>query len=255
MGVRVVGHRGAAAHAPENTIASLARGQNDGADEVEFDVQRTADGVPVLLHDDTLDRTTSGSGPLRGRTWRELGALDAGSWFAPRFAGERIPSLVEVCAWAKTARVDLSVELKQPAPAEGVPLDPRLAASVVECLRASGLLSRAVLHSFDHPTVAQVRQLAPEVRTALLYGGPNLVEPLAIARTVPGITALHIRWHWVSRELCRAARSASLSVHAYGLAEPLDRQTVLRLVEFGVDSLSADAPDALVRLLSEEGLR
>jgi len=255
MGVRVVGHRGAAAHAPENTIASLARGQNDGADEVEFDVQRTADGVPVLLHDDTLDRTTSGSGPLRARTWRELGALDAGSWFAPRFAGERIPSLADVCAWAKTARVDLSVELKQPAPAEGLPLDDGLAASAVECLRASGVLSRAVLHSFDHPTIAQVRRLAPEARTALLYGGPNLVEPLAIARTVPGITALHIRWHWVSRELCRAAHAASLSVHAYGLAEPLERETVLRLVEFGVDSLSADAPDVLVRLLSEEGLR
>ena len=151
MGVRVVGHRGAAAHAPENTIASLARGQNDGADEVEFDVQRTADGVPVLLHDDTLDRTTSGSGPLRARTWRELGALDAGSWFAPRFAGERIPSLADVCAWAKTARVDLSVELKQPAPAEGLPLDDGLAASAVECLRASGVLSRAVLTSVCAP--------------------------------------------------------------------------------------------------------
>jgi len=255
MGVRVVGHRGAAAHAPENTIASLARGEEEGADAVEFDVQRTADGVPVLLHDDTLDRTTSGSGPLRERSWRELGALDAGSWFAPRFSGERIPSLAQVCAWAKTARVDLSVELKQPAPAAGAPPDARLAESVVECLRASGLLSRAVLHSFDHPTIARVRQLAPEARAALLYAGPNLVDPLAIARTVPGIAGLHVRWPWVSPELCSAAHRANLSVHAYGLPEPPERGTVLRLVEFGVDSLSADAPDALVRLLSEVGLR
>ncbi|TMC79062.1 MAG: hypothetical protein E6J09_02970 [Chloroflexi bacterium] len=89
--IRVVGHRGATARAPENTIASLSRGVLDGADEVEFDVQRTKDGVAVLMHDDTLDRTTSGRGPLRERTLSEVRDLDAGSHFAPEFSGERVP--------------------------------------------------------------------------------------------------------------------------------------------------------------------
>jgi glycerophosphoryl diester phosphodiesterase len=253
--IRVVGHRGATAHAPENTIASLARGLRDGADEVEFDVQRTKDGAAVLMHDDTLDRTTSGRGPVRDRTLSELRILDAGSWFAPEFSGERVPSLAEVCAWASEAGGDLSVELKQPAPAEGLPMDDGLAESAVADLRASGLLQRAVIHSFDHPTIARVRQVAPEARAALLYTGPNLVDPLAIARTVPGIFAIHLRWYWVSRRLCAAAHAEGLRVHAYGIPEPLERDVVLRLAEFGVDSLSADDPGELVKLLAAEGLR
>ena len=252
--IRVVGHRGATARAPENTIASLSRGVLDGADEVEFDVQRTKDGVAVLMHDDTLDRTTSGRGPLRERTLSEVRDLDAGSHFAPEFSGERVPSLAEVCAWAKEARTDLSVELKQPAPAEGLPMDAGLAESAVAEVRASRLLERAVLHSFDHPTIARVRSIAPDARAALLYTGPNLVDPLAIARTVPGIIAVHLRWHWVSRELCGAAHAEGLRVHAYGIPEPLERKVVLRLADFGVDSLSADDPGALVKLLAAEGL-
>ena len=253
--IRVVGHRGAAARAPENTIASLARGMRDGADEVEFDVQRTRDGAAVLLHDETLDRTTSGRGPLRERTLSELRPLDAGSWFGPEFSGERIPSLAEVCAWATGTGADLSVELKQPAPAEGLPMDDGLAETVVEQLQAAKMLARAVIHSFDHPTVARVREIAPEARAALLYTGPNLVDPLAIARTVPGIVAIHLRWYWVSRELCAAAHAEGLRVHAYGIPEPLERETVLRIVDFGVDSLSADDPGKLVKLLAGEGLR
>jgi glycerophosphoryl diester phosphodiesterase len=253
--IRVVGHRGAAALAPENTIASLARGARDGADEVEFDVQRTADGVAVLMHDDTLDRTTSGRGRLRERTWADLGTLDAGAHFAPEFAGERVPSLVDVCAWARSSPVGLSVELKQPAPAEAPPMDEGLGPRVIEDLRATGMLTRAVIHSFDHPTLARVRALAPEARVAALYSGPNLVDPLAIAHTLPGIVAVHLRWHWTSRELCTAAHGEGLFVHAYGIPEPLERDVVMRLVDIGVDSLSANDPGALVKLLAIEGLR
>jgi len=253
--VRVVGHRGAAAHAPENTIASLELGVREGADDVEFDVQRTADGVPVLLHDETCDRTTDGSGPLRERTSAAVSALDAGSWFGPSFAGERVPTLAAVCEWAGRNAAGLSVELKQPAPGEGLPVDDGLAAAVIGLLRERGLLDRAVIHSFDHPTIARVLALAPEATAALLYSGPNLADPLAIAHSVSGISGLHVRWYWISRELCAAAHDEGLHVHAYGLPEPLERDAVLRMVELGVDSLSADAPDALVALLVGEGLR
>src|SRR5207245_2747006 len=144
---RVVGHRGAAARAPENTLASLERGTRDGADEVELDVQRTGDGVPVLMHDGTLDRTTSGSGVLRERTWAEVRSLDAGTYFAPEFSGARIPSLAEVCSWAKGASAGLSIELKQPWPGEGEPMDAGLAGAVLEELERFGLVGRAILHS------------------------------------------------------------------------------------------------------------
>jgi glycerophosphoryl diester phosphodiesterase len=92
---RWIGHRGAAAHAPENTLASLRRAAADGARWVEFDLRLTADEVPVLLHDATLERTTDGSGPVASRRWDELRRLDAGGRRAPEFRGEPLPSLAQ----------------------------------------------------------------------------------------------------------------------------------------------------------------
>ena len=90
---RVVGHRGAAGHAPENTLAGLRKAVELGATWVEFDVVLTGDGVPVLLHDDTLERTTNGRGSIAETALADVRSLDAGSWFSERFAGERVPTL------------------------------------------------------------------------------------------------------------------------------------------------------------------
>src|SRR2546428_12095181 len=159
--IRVVGHRGAGARAPETTIASLARGMRDGADEVEFDVQRTKDGVAVLLHDETLDRTTSGRGPLRDRTLSEIRVLDAGSWFAPEFSGERLPSLADVCAWATAAGAGLSGEVKQPPPGEGRAMGDGPAGGAVAALRASGPLEAPGGHPVHPPAIPPGRPVAP----------------------------------------------------------------------------------------------
>ncbi len=253
--MRVVGHRGALALAPENTITSFARAEACGVDEVEFDVQRTADGVPVLLHDETLDRTTSGTGALHARTWDEVRRLDAGAKFAAEYAGERLPSLGDLCAWIAPRRLGLSCELKQPWPASGLPADEGLAEAALAVLREHALLTRTVIHSFDHPTIARVLTLEPSAVTALLSYGPTLVDPLALVRAIPGVAGLHVRWSFVSRDLVSAAHAEGMHVHGWGLPEPLDRNLVLRLVEFGVDSLSANAPDGLVALLAREGLR
>ena len=94
----VIGHRGAAARAPENTLAGLRRARELGAAWVEFDVMLTADRVPVLIHDETLERTTTGRGEVARHTAAEIRALDAGGWFAPEFAGERVPTLAEAVA-------------------------------------------------------------------------------------------------------------------------------------------------------------
>src|SRR5438128_1848147 len=172
--VRVVGHRGAAAHAPENTIASLELGVREGADDVEFDVQRTADGVPVLLHDETCDRTTDGSGPLRERTSAAVSALDAGSWFGPSFAGERVPTLAAVCEWAGRNAAGLSVELKQPAPGEGLPVDDGLAAAVIGLRREprEGWLERdgTRLHYLEWLVEGPPPPRTPEAPLFLLHG-------------------------------------------------------------------------------------
>ena len=251
----VVGHRGALALAPENTIAAFESGLRVGVDAVEFDVQRTADGVPIVIHDDTLDRTTNGTGRVRDQTVAAIRPLDAGSHFAPRFAGERVPSLGDLLEWARPRSVGLVLELKQPAPASAVHRDDGLVSSVLELVRSNNLLDRTLTISFDHPSIAQLLVQEPAARTALLTDGPALVDPLAPVRAVPGTLGLHVRWPWVSVALSAGAHAAGMHVHAWGLGRPISVDAVRRLVAFGVDSLSADAPDELIALLRMEGLR
>ena len=251
--VRVVGHRGALALAPENTIAALEAGVRCGVDLVEFDVQRTADGVPVVIHDETLERTTSGAGRVRERTLAQIQALDAGRWFGQGFAGERVPSLDELLDWAASRTVGLMLELKQPVPGSGEPRDDELVPAVLETVRSHRLLERTLFISFDHPSIAWLLALEPSARSALLSDGPALVDPLAPARAVSGTLGLHVRWRWVSKELCDTAHAAGLHVHAWGLGRPISDEVVRRLIAFGVDSLSADAPDELIALLAARG--
>lgn len=108
----VVAHRGDALRAPENTFPAFDRALTVGADVIELDVQLCSDGTPVVIHDDRVDRTTSGGGRVRSHSRAELTKLDAGSWFDPSFADATIPTLEEVLAWAAARSVRLLVELK-----------------------------------------------------------------------------------------------------------------------------------------------
>lgn len=245
----VVGHRGALALAPENTLSSFRLAVELGVDAIEFDVQRTADGVPIVIHDETLDRTTSGHGLVREARWDDVRLLDAGSWRSPEHAGERVPSLDELLHEARSWPVHLALELKQPAPASGRPRDDGLVRAVLRAVREEDLLERTLIISFDHPSIAAAIAAEPRARTALLTEGPALVDPLAPARAVPGVLGLLVRWRWISPLLCQAAHEAGLHVHAWGLGHPIDGAAVHRLIAAGVDSLSADAPDELIAML------
>src|SRR5712692_8314684 len=122
--VSVVAHRGLSAEAPENTMAAFRRALEAGCDQIEFDCHVTADGVVAVIHDDTLDRTTSGTGRVAERTWAEIRALDAGAKFRAEFVGERVPSLDALVGWAVGTPLMLSLEIKQPSPASGRPRHP-----------------------------------------------------------------------------------------------------------------------------------
>ena len=108
----VIAHRGASACAPENTLAAFTQAKADGARWVETDVKLSRDGVPILLHDDTLDRTTNGAGPAAAQDWDALAKLDAGSWYAAEYKDTRIPQLTELLDFLKVADMRLNLELK-----------------------------------------------------------------------------------------------------------------------------------------------
>lgn len=239
----VVAHRGVSAEEPENTMRSFRLAAEVRCDLIEFDVHLSRDGVPVVIHDDTLERTTDGRGRVADRTWAELRALDAGR-------GERIPSLEDVLAWAVRDRVGLSVEIKQPTPALGLPPYDGIAERVVALVRAAGL-GLGIVHSFDHPTVLLVRELWPEATTGVSYGGGRLADPLALGRSARA-SGLHPWWAWVSPEVTSAAHAAGMHVHAWGAAWPPRREEIAALVAAGVDSLDANDPRALREIL--EGL-
>ena len=108
---RVIGHRGSMAKAPENTLDSFRRAALDGALWIELDVHLTSDGVPIVFHDNTLERTSDGSGPLSEITLSDLKRLDAGSWFNPSFAGTRIPTLAEAVTLSDELGLSMNVEM------------------------------------------------------------------------------------------------------------------------------------------------
>jgi glycerophosphoryl diester phosphodiesterase len=153
-----VAHRGYCAVAPENTMPALTAAVLGGATYLEFDVRTTADGVPVVIHDRTVDRTTDGSGHVWDLTVDEIRALDAGSWFAPAYAGARVPLLAEVLDLPSPA---LLLEIKPPASLEEVK-------RVVGMVAERGLDRKTIVQSFDPEVVRMVRDAAPHLRRGLL---------------------------------------------------------------------------------------
>jgi glycerophosphoryl diester phosphodiesterase len=142
--VHVCGHRGYSLHYPENTVPAFQAAKAAGATSVEIDVVLTADGVPVILHDQTVDRTTDGYGFAADLTFEKIRSLDAGSGFDDRFAGTRIPSLEEALEWAKRQEMGIVLEIKE---AER----PELCADLVaDLLNTTGTSDRVIVISFDH---------------------------------------------------------------------------------------------------------
>jgi glycerophosphoryl diester phosphodiesterase len=156
----LVGHRGACAVAPENTLCSFAQAWADGADMVEMDLRLSADEHVVVFHDERVDRTTDGTGEVGALTLAELRRLDAGAWFDARFAGERIPTLAEVFDWAR-GKIALLLELKYP----HYTFEPRLAQRVADLVSQHRMEEQIAFISYNVRGLQQIAALLPHVRT------------------------------------------------------------------------------------------
>jgi len=228
----IVGHRGAMGYAPENTFASYERALALGADAIECDVHLSADGVPIVIHDHTLDRTTDGRGPVRDRTVAELKRLDAGAWRGPEFAGQRLPTLDELLAWC-APRIPLSIELKN-----GPLFYDGLADQIVELVRKHGMVERANVISFDHQAIRRVKQLEPHLPAGILFAA-RLVDAPAAARAA-GAEAIMPAYYFATADVVAQAHEAGLSVSVWTVDEPA---TAARLAAIGVDAIASNYPD------------
>ncbi|MFG3705816.1 glycerophosphodiester phosphodiesterase family protein [Micromonospora sp. NPDC047670] len=176
----VIAHRGASSAAPENTLVAQEAARRANADWIENDVQPSRDGVPFVLHDTTVDRTTDGAGRIRDLTAAQLKALDAGSWFAPSYAGARLPTLAEQLADLRTRGGNLLLEIKGAHTRDEV-------ARIVEVIRAERMTGRVFIQSFEVDALRHTRELAPELPLGLLRSSLD-ADPVAIAREL-GLTA------------------------------------------------------------------
>ncbi|MBA4255766.1 MAG: glycerophosphodiester phosphodiesterase [Polaromonas sp.] len=237
---RWVAHRGAGRLAPENTLAAFRLGASHGYRMFECDVKLSADGVPFLLHDATLDRTTNGLGTAGEQPWSALGQLDAGGWHSSAFAGEPLPTLEAVAHYCQANGHSLNIEIK---PTPGHEADTgRLVALAARALWGTGTPSDTVpplLTSFRVEALAAAQAAAPELPRGLLLD--RLWDGwLAQALALDCVAVVAHHPLWVDAAVAQA-RAAGLRTLAYTVNHP---EEVQRLLALGVDGLITDRVDA-----------
>lgn len=234
---RIIAHRGASLICPENTLAAFAAAMEQGADGIELDVQMTSDGELVVLHDETLDRTTTGKGFLQYHTAAEILSLDAGSWFSAAYHKEKIPLLREVLEMARGRGILLNIELKNAyVPYTG--MEEKLVVLLEEYPE-----QEVVVSSFNHYSLRLIKQLKPNLACGVLYMA-GFLEPWLYA-TRWGFEALHPIYLNIIPELVTGCRRAGIKLYPWTVD---DRETLTKLATAGVDGIITNAPGLLARI-------
>lgn len=238
-GPYVIGHRGAAGYAPENTMVSFERGVALRSDAIELDIHPTSDGELVVIHDPTIERTTNGHGLVSAHSLAQLKELDAGSWFDPSFRDCRIPTLVEVLEWAR-GRTKVVIEIKQ-----GPIFYPTIEEMLLAAIDQFRMRNDVLVISFDHHSVRKLKQLAPEIAAGILYAG-RCINPISLARAA-NADALMPYWALVTKEEVESAHAADLLIGPWGGQE----QDYRYVLATGVDAVLADCPDRPRKVMDE----
>jgi glycerophosphoryl diester phosphodiesterase len=240
----IIGHRGARTNAPENTLAGLRRAHEEGATWVEFDVKLTRDGVAILIHDETIDRTTSGAGAVRELTLAEIQRVDAGcpAVFGDRFRGERIPTLEDSLALLRDLGMGFNLEVK---PCPGLEAETsRVALAVVERVWPKAL-PVPLISSFKHASLEAARAAAPDLPRG--YLAERLEDDwLARARDL-GCATIHPGFRYLTRAQVEASHAAGLPVLVWTVNDPV---RAVELRGWGADSLISDVPGAIAAAIA-----
>ncbi len=243
----IIAHRGASSAAPENTLAAFELAITEGADGIELDVHLSSDGVPVVIHDSRLHRTTSGRGYVGAHSVRWLRRLDAGSWFnrryptraAARNVGLKVPLLAEVLAWVKGRQCRTFLELK-----EGGDAYPGMERRVVEEIARTGVEKWITVTSFHLRTLRRVRKLDRRLELGLNFSHP--LRAVRRARSV-GAATVHPYSLFCPRAFIRRAQRARLRVIVWGVD---DAQAMRQKMIGGVDGLMTRRPAQALALRS-----
>lgn len=234
----VTSHAACKGHAPENTLAGIERAIALGADAIEIDVHCTSDRVPVLIHDEMVDRTTDGAGSIHEMTLAVAQSLDAGArQFVPRFQGEKIPTLAAVIELTR-GKVLLQIEIKQPDIEE----------EVARVVRDAGAIADCETHSFYHRVVKRMREVEPRMAAALLSDGRRVVDwadffGFVLSLGAQGVSMYHA---FATPEVVRQGQRRSLTFMTWTVDDEADMD---KMTAAGVDSICSNFPDIVRRVV------
>ncbi len=243
----VIAHRGFSVVAPENTLASIARAIQVGATGSECDVRRSKDGQIVAMHDLKVDRTTNGKGKVAELTLAELRELDAGAWKHRRYVGQRIPTLEEILAAQKDTGCTAVIEIK----VEGI------AQEVIEAAGKAGMMDQSAVIAFSGDVVREVRSREPRLPCAWLCGKELRGTPAERAEWIVQkaaeykTTIMNLHYGMLSPELIAELRRRGITVWTWTVNDPVVIDALLR---WGVEGITTDRPDLVLRRLAEAGL-
>lgn len=239
--MKIYAHRGASGTHPENTLAAFEEAARLAIYGVELDVHLSKDGELVVIHDETIDRTSNGAGYVKDLTLAELRAYDYGSWFKDEFAGESIPTLAEVLEIYQHTTHHVNIELKSDIfPYEG------MGEKVLYLVEKMGMANRVVISSFDHEAVRHFKKIAPHVEVAILTMDV-LVDAYDYARVVPA-DALHIYLPSAHRKTTKEALLKGAIIRVFTVNKEEYAQALKKL---GVHAIFTDFPERMMSVFEE----
>lgn len=242
--MKIFAHRGFSSIAPENTMAAFERAITIKADGIETDVHLSKDGKIVICHDEKVNRTTNGSGYIMDHTWKELQALDAGSWFAPEFSKETIPSLEDLFELVSKTDLLLNIEVKT-----DKVFYPQIEEKVLELLKKFDLIDRALISSFNFQTLLKVKAIVPQIATAAIMKNPNKVSNLWEIIADLKVSAIHPCYLYLTTEMIDEARKRGLQVNTWTPNQP---EEIRALLKSGTHGVITDFPERAQQVLWKE---
>ena len=249
----IVSHRGGAALWPENSALAFRESLTLGVEQIEFDVQLSADGVPVVFHDETLDRVSDGSGLLARHTVRELKALSLRHGAERTLSGERIPTLDEVIGILGGGEVVLRCEIK---PGPGLLPYPELIEMTVSRIEAAGLMERTIFTGFHLPTVTAIAERASGCRSVAWLLAKSVVRLVGLdatcaLATAHGVGSVSMHHALLDEATLATIRAHGLTIGTFGV---LEEETIAAVLRQGVDLLTTDRPDTALAMRRSLGI-
>jgi glycerophosphoryl diester phosphodiesterase len=236
----IIAHRGSSSSAPENSKASLLQALKDGATGVEIDLQLTSDNEVVVIHDETIDRTSSGLGFVKDMTLKELKEYDIGSFFDPKFKAERIINLKEALELLKSSKI-INIEIKKM-----VNFNHNIEKEIVKVLESLDLNNKIIVSSFNHDSLDIINNINNKIITAPLFYA-RVHNPWEYAKRL-GSKYLHLYYKAVDNKLIQSCRKNNIKVNVFTVDK---KEDIKKMIEFNVDGIITNYPLRALEILKK----